>query len=112
MERVKYPTSVRQAFKILDSLSDNDDKKHFLSQSVDEFCIDQHEGLGLWIRNNWIYESDKQCLRLLAGIKIEDFPDGAPEGFEIILIGSPDMVSDQFLHRYYEHLKRTFKNIG
>ena len=112
MEKVKYPTTIRQAFKILDSLSGNDDKNYFLSQSIEEFCIDQHEGLGLWIRNNWIYESDKQCLSLLAGIKKEVFLDDAPEGFDNILIGSPDIVSDQFLHRYYEHLKRTFKNIG
>ena len=97
MENNTIPTTIRQAFKILDNLIGNDEKKHFLSQSKEHFCLDQHEELGLWIRNNWIYEND-DCYRMLSGMGPED-----------IFFEPVDVVSNRFLGKYYEHLKRTIK---
>ena len=64
----------------------------------------------MWIRNNWIYEPEKEseerarlrraCINMLAGSEEDDCP---------FLIMNPDDVSYAFLGRYYDHLKRVFK---
>ena len=108
MKKNSIPTTTRQAFAILDAMLTPEERAEFSSQSKSEFCYQQHFGLGLWIRNNWIYgpnDDDPQerelgdaCFRMLAGLKSKDcfFPH-------------PDMVSDSFLQRYYRHLKETQK---
>ena len=110
MNQTPLPTTVRQAFKILDGLTKAKDKARFLSQSKDEFTLEQHFGLGMWIRNNWIYgprkESEERarlrraCICMLAGAKEDEY---------LFLIMSPDEISGTFLGRYYDHLKRVFK---
>ena len=109
MENIKIPTTTREAFEILDSLIDAEDKAAFLSQSKSDFVAEQHFSLGMWIRNNWIYGPGednkpedatlrKKCFRMLAGLKEED-----------MFLGHPDEVSGRFLEKYYDHLKRTVK---
>ena len=115
MENIKIPTTTREAFEILDSMIDVEDKAAFLSQSKSGFIAEQHFSLGMWIRDTWIFGSEeenaearerrKKCLRMLAGVRKGD----DPESLEDLLIGLPDIISDQFLHRYYDHLKRTMK---
>ena len=94
------PTSVRQAFSMLDSLTSHEDKSYFLTQSKSDFVCEQHFGLGLWIRNNWIYGTeDDSCLLMLAGL-----------GNDEICLEHPDTVSSRFLEKYYDHLKRVDKD--
>ena len=93
------PKTVRQAFAMLDSLTSHEDKGHFLKQSKSDFVCEQHFGLGLWIRNNWIYGiEDDSCLRVLAGL-----------GKDEVCLEHPDTVSSRFLEKYYDHLKRVDK---
>lgn len=109
MKSQTIPTTSRQAFKILDNMLTEEEKKAALAKSGDDFCEDEHFGLGLWIRNNWIYtqeedseevnEKRKQCLRMLAGKEI-------PMIGNIPFIGDPDTVSSSFLERYHDHLRR------
>lgn len=53
-----------------------------------------HFTLGMWIRNNWIYEQDEEYLNLLA----EMFGDDSPF-FE------PDDLSDRIIKSYQRHLR-------
>ena len=105
----EIPTTVRQAFKILDSMVSPEELKEYLAQSKSDFVAEQHFGLGLWIRNNWMYGDDEEetpeekehrdrCYRMLSGMK---------EGE--MLFEHPDVVSGKFLEKYYGHLKRTAK---
>lgn len=107
---MEVPTTIRQAFKILDKMITKKERKAFLSQSQFDFTAEQHFGLGMWIRNNWIYgpeyeegtderELRDRCYRMLAGGK----------GDDIIYFEHPDVVSGRFLEKYYKHLKRTAK---
>ena len=102
------PVTIRQAFRILDEMVSEEDTRSFLSQTKAEFVTDQHFGLGLWIRNSWIYGSESEddcfesrrraCIAMLSGKKEEE-----------IWIGIPDMISSDFLKKYYDHLRRTRK---
>ena len=106
MDNQNIPTTVRQAFRILDSILTPEDKERLQNMSRSEFLISMHFGLGAWIRNNWIYgasddeskeerELRDRCYRMLSGTN-EDEPH-----FE-----HPDSVSEHFLKKYYDHLKR------
>ena len=97
--RSALPKNVRQAFAMLDSLTSHEEKNHFMKQSKSDFVCEQHFGLGLWIRNNWIYGAeDDSCLRMLAGLTKDD-----------VFLEHPDTVSGRFLEKYYDHLKRVAK---
>lgn len=84
-------TSIRGAFKVLDALLNAEEKERFRRQSADEFAADQHFGLGLWVRNTWIYGADESTCRALFG-----------DEFSL-----PDSASSQFLMRYHKHLCET-----
>ena len=93
------PKTVRQAFAMLDALTCPEDRKLFLQQSKADFVSDQHFGLGLWIRNNWIYGiEDKACMCMLPGLSKDE-----------VFLDHPDCVSSRFLEKYYDHLKRVDK---
>lgn len=97
--RSALPKNVRQAFAMLDSLTSHEEKSHFLMQPKSDFVCEQHFGLGLWIRNNWIYGAeDDSCLRMLAGLSKDE-----------VCLQHPDTVSGRFLENYYDHLKRVDK---
>lgn len=106
MEQIIIPTTARQAFAILDALVTQEEKTAMCAMSKSDFLCQEHFGLGLWIRNNWIYgpetEGEKEqelrnaCYRMLCGGESED-----------CFISHPDTISGQFLERYYRHLKRT-----
>ena len=109
MKKNNIPTTIRQAFKILDANITADDKAHFLTMTKSEFGSEEHFGLGMWIRNNWIYGPDYEegkeerelrdrCYRMLSGSKEEYF-----------FFEHPDTISERFLEKYYDHLKRTNK---
>lgn len=102
------PTTARQAFKILDAMLTPEDIADFCGMSALEFSSGQHFGLGMWIRNNWIYgpgeEDDKErelrdaCYCMLAGVPRKDY-----------MFENPDVVSCRFLERYHRHLKKIQK---
>ena len=83
--------SIREAFKVLDALLTAEEKEMFRRQSADEFANEQHFGLGVWIRNTWIYNADEATYRALFGDEILH----------------PDSASGIFLKKYHNHLKRT-----
>ena len=81
--------TTRGAFKVLDALLTPEEKELFRRQSADEFANEQHFGLGMWIRNTWIYNADIATYKALFGDEILH----------------PDSASDRFLKKYHNHLK-------
>ena len=51
MAKTKIPTTLEEAFALLDAKLTADEKNKLLQA---EDSTDFHFGLGLWIRNNWI----------------------------------------------------------
>ena len=84
----KKPATIGDAFKLLDAMIPERDKEFFRSQSAEDFALGQHFGLGMWIRNAWIYGADEATYRALFGDDILH----------------PDMASAEFLIKYHKHL--------
>lgn len=98
MQKNPIPKTTRQAFRILDQMLSVEDKKAIVSRSESEFCDEQHFGLGLWIRNNWVYNDDDHCGLFAKSLAAPGYPV------------NEDSLSAEFLKRYYRHLKRQCKN--
>lgn len=92
MAKRKIPQSAREAYAMLDKELSNEDKAALLSAGD---TIDFHFGLGMWIRNNWIYPKN--------GITSE------PNGWMKDEICFGDMLSDKIIQGYIRHLKRLQK---
>lgn len=108
MKRTKYPKTQEEAFSLLDELLSDEDKRDALqTQDDEEYATRQHFGLGLWVRNNWIY-GDKVERSVLTGTQVEIKPgESVPEA---LLFGmEPDDLSSKFVELYHKHLRETFK---
>ncbi|MBQ5925730.1 MAG: hypothetical protein IIX03_03370, partial [Paludibacteraceae bacterium] len=90
------PKSSREAFTLLDLVFTVKEKREFL-QVTD--TIDLHFGLGLWIRNHWIYPNQEEIMKAFGLYKEED-------GFPNTFLYLPDDLSDIIVKRYIKHLKR------
>lgn len=90
----RCPKTAAEAWKRLDKRLTQEEKKQIVeSGSMSDF----HFGLGMWIRNYWIYGGEKENLMAL----LKDI--GEPE----FLIG--DMASSSILDAYQKHLKMMVK---
>lgn len=99
------PVTEEEGFRILDDERPLREKESALDESKDDFCINAHFGLGMWIRNNWIYRPDSddvvvkerydKCISMLTGLKPDD----------PLFFFPADSLSDEFLGKYYDHLK-------
>jgi len=106
--KATLPANIREAYHILDEMLSYDEIQNIISHSKSDFVTNEHFGLGLWIRNNWIYGIDyddsvvkmyqEKCYNLIRGNNSGD-----------LILSHPDMVSSDFLGRYYDHLKRVYK---
>ncbi len=85
------PTSLQEAFKVLDEMLTSEDLTLFRSQTREEFVITQHFGLGQWVRNTWFFGSDEETRRRLFG---DDYLHA-------------DAASGELLEKYYNHLIST-----
>ena len=86
----RCPKTAAEAFKRLDRRLSKEEKQQ-IAEAEDMF--DFHFGLGLWIRNHWIYTGERENLESL----LKDL--GEPE----FLMG--DMASSAILEAYQKHLK-------
>ena len=111
MKRTKYPKTQEEAFQMLDELLKDEDKRNaLLIQDDEEYATRQHFGLGLWVRNNWIY-GDKVERSVLIGSEVElESGETVPEA---LLIGpDADELSAKFVELYHKHLRETFKYVN
>ena len=105
---INLPVTEEDGFRILDEIYPLQEKLEAIKMTKDEFAINEHFGLGMWIRNNWIYcpETDNTalkerydaCYSMLTGTK--------PGELRFLM---DDMVAGDFLEKYYDHLKATVK---
>lgn len=58
----KIPQTKNETFAQLDAMLSEEDKNAIMNGNPFEF----HFSLGLWIRNNWIYEQDEEDVKRLA----------------------------------------------
>jgi hypothetical protein len=63
-ERLDIPMTLNDCYLILNNLLNADIKKDIKESSNSEL-IKYHMGLGMWIRNNWIRQTDKRITKLL-----------------------------------------------
>jgi hypothetical protein len=92
------PKSSREAFVLLDTVFTEKEKIEFLQVT---HPFDLHFGLGMWIRNHWIYSHQEEIMKAFGLYKEED-------GFPNTYLYLPDHMSDIIVKRYIQHLKRKF----
>ena len=88
----KVPKTNREAFAALDAMLTDEDKQAIID--VQDTC-ELHFGLGLWIRNNWLYKEDSA--QLVEAFEKNDF------------LRDADSVSSKIIEAYRRHLKRIKK---
>jgi len=84
------PYSKKDAYAKLDAMLSEEEKKEMVKGDAIEF----HFTLGMWIRNNWIYEQNEEDVKQLA----ELFGDDS-------LFFQPDDLSDRIIKSYQRHLR-------
>lgn len=87
----RCPKTAAEAFKRLDKRLTQEEKQLIVEA---EDIVGFHFGLGMWIRNYWIYTGERENLESL----LKDL--GEPE----FLIG--DNASSAILEAYQKHLKK------
>lgn len=86
----KIPQTKQEAFAHLDALLSEKDKSELAKSDAIEF----HFSLGMWIRNNWIYEQDEEVATRLAKAFRTDF-----------IFFDPDGLSGKIIESYQRYLK-------
>lgn len=93
----RIPKTKQECFIILDEMLSQEDKKAIVEM---EDTIDLHFGLGMWIRNNWIYPQDQKEVEKL----LRQFDDEADDDMPLFI--HPDDYSSMILDAYQEYLKQ------
>jgi hypothetical protein len=81
-ERLDIPLTLNDCYLALNNLLNNDMKEDIKNSDV-RGLIRYHMGLGMWIRNNWIYQSSNRITRLFVNNGLRH-PDDMSQ---IIIIG-------------------------
>ena len=95
-KEVKIPKTKEECFAILDEMLSAEEKAQIAEM---EDTIDLHFSLGLWIRNNWIYQQESEAVEAL----LKEFVD--EEDKDMPLFIHPDDYSSTILDAYQEYLK-------
>ena len=96
---VTLPKTKEECFAILDEMLTEEDKQSIVEM---EDTIDLHFGLGMWIRNNWIYPQEQEDVEKL----LKQFDDSGNGNEDMPLFIHPDDYSSTILDAYQEYLKR------
>ena len=95
-KKVSIPKTKEECFAQLDEMLTIEDKEA-IAQMEDTFEL--HFELGLWIRNNWIYNQNEEDLKAL----LKDITGESEDDFFLI---HPDDCSSVILDAYQEYLKQ------
>ena len=89
------PKTKQEAFDQLDRMLTKEEMEKMMSVGD---TIEYHFTLGLWIRNNWIYEQDEEDVnRLAKAFRIE------------FIVFDPDSLSEKIIESYQKYVKRKNK---
>lgn len=98
MKNLNYkPKNLEEAITQLDLMLEDEEKRMIIKVSEDEFLMNSHFGLGIWIRNNWDIWKGGELVNSLTR-------DIDPPYFY-----HEDDLSSRILSAYYRHLKREKK---
>ena len=87
----KIPQTKNEAFAKLDAMLSEEDKSAIMNGDPFEF----HFTLGMWIRNNWIYQQEEEDVKRLAkAFRTE------------MLFFEADSLSEKIIEYYQRYLKR------
>ena len=87
----KIPQTKQEAFSLLNEMLSEKDKQELAIGDA----IEYHLSLGMWIRNNWIYEQNEEDVNRLA------------KAFRVdLIIFDPDGLSGKIIESYQRYLKR------
>ena len=89
---MNLPSNKKECFAQLDEMLSEADKKAIVEA---EYLIEFHFTLGLWIRNNWLYDSSEEELESLSKAFGVDAPYFAA-----------DDLSSEILEAYQKHLRK------
>ena len=90
----KIPKTKNEAFAQLDEMLSEEEMRELVKSDP----IEYHFSLGMWIRNNWIYEQDEADVKRLAkAFRTE------------ILFFEADDLSMKIIEYYQRYLKRKMK---
>jgi len=87
----KTPQTKQEAFAQLDAMLSDKDMSELAKSNPIEF----HFSLGMWIRNNWIYEQNGEDVNRLEKAFRTDF-----------IFFDPDGLSGKIIESYQRYLKR------
>lgn len=89
--KTKIPHTKNEAFAQLDAMLSEEDKSAIMNGDPFEF----HFTLGMWIRNNWIYQQEEEDVKRLAkAFRTE------------MLFFEADSLSEKIIEYYQRYLKR------
>lgn len=92
---MNLPSNKKECFAQLDEMLSEADKKAIVEA---EDLFEFHFTLGLWIRNNWLYD------------RSEEEPESLSKAFGIdVPYFAADDLSSEILEAYQKHLKRAIK---
>ena len=92
---MNLPSNKKECFAQLDEMLSEADKKAIVEA---EDHLEFHFTLGLWIRNNWLYD------------RSEEEPESLSKAFGIdVPYFAADDLSSEILEAYQKHLKRAIK---
>ena len=86
----RIPKTKKQLYAMLDAMLSEEDKKEM---TKGDSCA-YHFTLGMWIRNNWIFEQDEEYVKLLAEMFGNDYHALQAED-----------LSDRIICSYQRHLR-------
>lgn len=89
--KTKIPQTKNDAFAQLDEILSEKEKNELVKGDAVEF----HFSLGMWIRNNWIYEQNEDDITRLAKAFRTDY-----------IVFDPDGLSGKIIEYYQRYLKR------
>ena len=87
----RIPQAKQEAFTQLNEMLSEEDKNELVKGDAIEF----HFSLGMWIRNNWIYEQNEEDVNRLAKAFRTDF-----------IVFDLDGLSGKIIESYQRYLKR------
>lgn len=93
----KIPKTKEECFAILDEMLTAEEKAK-IAEMKD--TIDLHFGLGLWIRNNWIYPQEGEAVEAF----LKMFVDEEDKDYPMFI--HPDDYSSTILDAYQEYLRK------
>ena len=89
--KTKIPQTKNEVFAQLDEMLSEEEKRELVKRDP----IEYHFSLGMWIRNNWIYEQEEEDVKRLAkAFRIE------------MLFFDADGLSEKIIEYYQRYLKR------